>query len=203
MSSGLPSIYHDREYNLYYIFTSSGELDLTTIRNIRVDGWSLYRDGDDYALKNPARVVRWYTTCNRKEFVRWYERQNYLGVFIRANGIPGNFCSPLPRQEAVRHEQIIPSAPPASAAPAPAPAPPVPSAPPQQPPPQPKPTKAHIVTLVLRHAIQEGRICPITHDPITESSTCIAPCYHSFNTEAITSWLTANTTCPECREVCV
>jgi SUMO ligase MMS21 Smc5/6 complex component len=64
-------------------------------------------------------------------------------------------------------------------------------------------TKTHIVALVLKNAIQEKRICPITHDPITESSTCIAPCYHSFDTEAIDTWLQTHTTCPECREVCV
>jgi SUMO ligase MMS21 Smc5/6 complex component len=64
-------------------------------------------------------------------------------------------------------------------------------------------TKPHLVKLVLKNAIDEHRICPITHDPITEDSTCIAPCYHSFDTEAIKGWLQTNTTCPECREVCV
>lgn len=201
MSTGLPTIYHDKEYNLYYIFTESGQLDLTTIRNIHLHGWSLYSDGDSYAVKNNVRELKWYSVCSRQEFINWYEGQKYMYVFIRANGIPGHFCRPLPTQEDVRHEQII-------LQPRPRPEQPnyrqvIPSAPPAQQRQNAKPTKPHIVTLVLKHDIQEKRICPITHDPITENSTCIAPCYHSFDTEAITCWLQTNSTCPECREVCV
>jgi hypothetical protein len=60
-----------------------------------------------------------------------------------------------------------------------------------------------IADLVIKDAIQQQLSCPITMNPFTpETATCVAPCYHLFDKEAITTWLETNDTCPECRERC-
>jgi hypothetical protein len=179
-----PQIYYAIEHALYYIFDRSGELDITMTRNVQMRNWTLYYTAAKYHIRSPVGDVMSYDLCSTHKFNDWYQRQPHLGVFIMANGIPSYFCT---------------------AAPAP------PSAPPSAPPAstqkhstlRKKPTKSHLVSLVLKAAIDEKRTCPITLEPITESSTCIAPCYHSFETAAINNWLELNTTCPECRETCV
>lgn len=193
-----PQIYYAIEHALYYIFDRAGELDITMTRNVQMRNWTLYYTAAKYYIRSPLGDVMRYDLCSTHKFNDWYERQPHLGVFIMANGIPSYFCTAAPPASAP-----APSAPPASA--------PAPSAPPALPVPavlkrearRPKPTKSHIVSLVLKAAVEEKRTCPITLEPITESSTCIAPCYHSFDSAAIDNWLETNTTCPECRETCV
>jgi patatin-like phospholipase/acyl hydrolase len=53
--------------------------------------------------------------------------------------------------------------------------------------------------LILRDAAAEGKLCPITMEPIeaTEAYT-VTPCYHAFNKEALARWTREHTTCPEC-----
>ena len=176
-------------------------------RNVQMRNWTLYYTAAKYYIRSPLGDVMRYDLCSSHKFNEWYERQPHLGVFIMANGIPSYFCTAGPLAPPA------PSAPPASAPPAPL-ALPAPSAPPASALPpasapskravqRRKPTKSHLVSLVLKAAIEEKRTCPITLEPITESSTCIAPCYHPFDSAAIDNWLETNTTCPECRETCV
>lgn len=185
-----PQIYYAIEHALYYIFDRAGELDITMTRNVQMRNWTLYYTAAKYYIRSPLGDVMRYDLCSSHKFNDWYQRQPHLGVFIMANGIPSYFCTAGPLA------LPAPSAPPASALP---PA----SASSKRGVQRPKPTKSHLVSLVLKAAIEEKRTCPITLEPITESSTCIAPCYHSFDSKAIDNWLETNTTCPECRETCV
>jgi hypothetical protein len=60
-----------------------------------------------------------------------------------------------------------------------------------------------IADLVVKDAIQQELSCPITMNPLTvQSATCVAPCYHIFDKDAIATWLKTHNTCPECREQC-
>lgn len=60
-----------------------------------------------------------------------------------------------------------------------------------------------IANLVINDAIQQELSCGITMNPFThEMAACVAPCYHVFDKEAITTWLKTKDTCPECREKC-
>jgi hypothetical protein len=201
-----PQIYYAVEHALYYIFDRAGELDITMTRNVQnhnwtlyyytVDqarehhNWTLYYTAAKYYIRSPLGDVMSYDLCSTHKFNDWYRRQPHLGVFIMANGIPSYFCTASSSPLALP----APSAPPALQAPAPTQ---------KNSTLRKKPTKPHLVSLVLKAAIDEKRVCPITFDPITESSTCIAPCYHSFDNAAIDNWLETNTTCPECRETCV
>ena len=56
-----------------------------------------------------------------------------------------------------------------------------------------------VTDLILRDAVTEGKLCPITMDPIeaTDAYTVTA-CYHAFNKEALGRWLREHSTCPEC-----
>jgi hypothetical protein len=56
-----------------------------------------------------------------------------------------------------------------------------------------------VAVLILRDAAAEGKLCPITMEPIeaTELYT-VTSCYHAFNKEALARWLRDHTTCPEC-----
>jgi len=56
-----------------------------------------------------------------------------------------------------------------------------------------------VTDLILRDAVTEGKLCPITMDPIeaTDAYTVTA-CYHAFNKEALGRWLRDHSTCPEC-----
>ena len=202
------TIYYDQDHALFYLFDSTGELDLTMTRNVQIYGWALYYTSAHYFITSPIGDVKRYDICPTISFMAWYERQPHLDVFVRANGIPSHFCTALlgtpstvPASTTVG--LLTPTAPSASAytyavvsttaLPSAAPTPAL----------RKKPTKPHLVSLVLNAAINEKRLCPITFEHITETSTCIAPCYHSFDTDAINTWLESHTTCPECRETCV
>ena len=175
-----------RNWTLYY--------DITTTRNVQMRNSTVYSTAAKYYIRSPLGDVMRYDLCSTHKFNEWYQRQPHLGVFIMANGIPSYFCTAAPSAPPAS----APSAPPASA-----PSAPPASAPSKRTVQRPKPTKSHLVSLVLKAAIEEKRTCPITLEPITESSTCIAPCYHSFDSAAIDNWLETNTTCPECRETCM
>ena len=56
-----------------------------------------------------------------------------------------------------------------------------------------------VTDLILRGAATEGKLCPITMEPIeaTEAYT-VTPCYHAFNKEALQRWTRDHHTCPEC-----
>jgi hypothetical protein len=68
---------------------------------------------------------------------------------------------------------------------------------------QPLKVQKRIADLIIKDAIQQELTCSITMNPLTlQSATCVAPCYHVFDKEAITKWLATKDTCPECREKC-
>jgi SUMO ligase MMS21 Smc5/6 complex component len=64
------------------------------------------------------------------------------------------------------------------------------------------PVQKRVADIVIAHAIQSKESCPITMEPIDTTSICVSPCYHSFQAEAIRTWLSTNSTCPVCREAC-
>jgi len=186
------AIYYDAIYDLLYIFTrrilpsvpyTRCEIDSVTTRKIQRGEETLFYDrAAGYFLLNGTTVRVNYDICPEEEFTRWFEEYPYLSPFIRSNGIPVHLrrMMDLPRQ-------FIP----------------IPSLSYPVPPPRLLGTKPHLVSLVLKNAIEEKKVCPITLDPITRESICIAPCYHCFTKEAIETWILTNRTCPECREICV
>jgi hypothetical protein len=59
----------------------------------------------------------------------------------------------------------------------------------------------HIVKIVLAESIRKNELCPITSDPITESST-VTPCGHVFSKDGIEKWLQSSQSkglCPLCK----
>lgn len=56
----------------------------------------------------------------------------------------------------------------------------------------------HAKNNLIAHAIENKEECPITKLSLESNNTTILSCFHLFNTEAITSWLQNNTTCPYC-----
>jgi len=56
-----------------------------------------------------------------------------------------------------------------------------------------------VADLILRDAATEGKLCPITMEPIEATEEFqVTPCYHAFNKEALERWLRDHHTCPEC-----
>lgn len=78
--------------------------------------------------------------------------------------------------------------------------------PPPPPPPSlsagPQPLPKHIQLIVLEKAEAEGKLCPITMNPIRKSTASVTSCGHIFQTTAIQEWMSDNRTCPECRQIC-
>lgn len=67
-----------------------------------------------------------------------------------------------------------------------------------------QPPNKRVCNIVIEDAIKQNTLCPITLNPITyESAKCVAPCYHVFEKEAIETWLSKSSACPQCRETCV
>lgn len=64
------------------------------------------------------------------------------------------------------------------------------------------PVQKRVADIMISAAIQSKESCPITMEPIDSASICVSPCYHSFQAEAIRTWLSTNSTCPVCRESC-
>lgn len=63
--------------------------------------------------------------------------------------------------------------------------------------------RRNIADAMIRDAISQNAMCPISMEPITqETGTCVAPCYHVFDRESIAQWLDKEATCPTCREPC-
>jgi len=161
------------------------------IRQLQSGTYTLYdTDINEYLVRSATETVARYEVCPRELFYSWYQDQDLLGPYIEANGIHARYCELYDEYyETLMGDSA--EAPPAAAAAAAAPAHRARL-----------PTKPHIVALMLREAIAEKKSCPISLDPITHESVCIAPCYHCFTKEAIDQWLQKNTTCPECRETC-
>jgi len=190
------AIYYDPLYDLLYIFTrrillnvpyTRCELDSLTTRKIQRGEETLFYDAiAGYFLLNDTTVRVKYEICPEEEFTRWFEENAQLSVFVRSNGIPVHLrrLMDLPRQfipiPSLSYPVALPQVQPRLLR-----------------------TKPHLVSLVLKNAIEEKKLCPITLDPITLESICIAPCYHCFTKEAIETWILTNGTCPECREICV
>ena len=68
--------------------------------------------------------------------------------------------------------------------------------------PAPPPLPKHIQSIVLERAEAEGKLCPITMNPIRKSTASVTSCGHIFQSAAIQEWMSDNRTCPECRQIC-
>jgi hypothetical protein len=60
-----------------------------------------------------------------------------------------------------------------------------------------------IAWLVAEEAAKHEEKCPITMEPISPLTASVTRCVHTFDAEAIASWLANHTTCPQCRKTCV
>ena len=60
-----------------------------------------------------------------------------------------------------------------------------------------------IAWLVAEDAAKNDEKCPITMEPISPITASVTSCFHTFESEAIASWLVNHTTCPQCRKKCV
>ena len=68
---------------------------------------------------------------------------------------------------------------------------------------KPKSPMKRVADLVIQDALKQELCCAISLNPLTvENAVCVAPCYHVFEKESISKWLTTSSTCPECRETC-
>lgn len=189
-------VYYDSRSGLLYLFyyITSAELDIEMIRQIQRGTYTLHdTETNEYLVRSATETVARYQTCPQELFYSWYQNQPLLGPYIQANGIPARYCELY--DETLMGDVAAARAPPAAAV-ALAPAAVLAAR-------ARLPTKPHIVALMLREAIAEKKSCPISMDPITLDSVCVAPCYHCFTKESIEQWLQKNTTCPECRETCV
>lgn len=64
------------------------------------------------------------------------------------------------------------------------------------------PVQKRVADIMISAAIQSKETCPMTMEPIDSASSCVSPCYHFFQAEAIRTWLSTESTCPVCRESC-
>jgi len=60
-----------------------------------------------------------------------------------------------------------------------------------------------VATLLIEDAIREKKDCSITMEPIAAAAATVTSCYHVFDKDAITTWLSTNKTCPVCKQECV
>ena len=65
------------------------------------------------------------------------------------------------------------------------------------------PLPKRIAWLVAEDAAKKDEKCPITMEPISPITASVTSCFHTFDSDAITSWLANHTTCPQCRKTCV
>jgi hypothetical protein len=181
-----PIVFYHDTYDVYYIFRRGETLELYTelIEKIKNSTAFLEATSRGYVIHDERSV--YCDSCTVSQFYRWYQQEPCLRIVTRGKAIPRNMVIPL----------------------IPVQAQPQPQARSQPRPVRPRPShiqapKPHLVQLVLCDAIAQNKVCAITLEPITMESTCIVPCYHCFDTDAIYQWLTTNTSCPECRESCV
>lgn len=58
----------------------------------------------------------------------------------------------------------------------------------------------HAAATFVRALIHENKLCSITTSSFDEITVVgITPCFHCFDCEALETWLSTNTNCPECR----
>jgi hypothetical protein len=67
---------------------------------------------------------------------------------------------------------------------------------------RPKSIPPRIARILAEEAAARGEICPISMDLIRPETAHITSCYHVFHGDSIRRWLTTNTSCPVCKEVC-
>lgn len=65
-----------------------------------------------------------------------------------------------------------------------------------------QPFPKHLVGQILATAEAANQLCAITMEPIRTATAAITSCGHIFQRDAIAHWLSAHTTCPECRQPC-
>jgi hypothetical protein len=176
------------------------EIDLNVTRDIKSHRITLSRLHTGEYLTLEGIDIKLYNACSPIFYNEWYNRQGYLPVFIRENGIPANLSVQLSEEVTWRIFETVPVTEPQQMYIS-TPTTRLQQQQQQQQQQQPPPPKSHVTAIVLKDAIAENKICTITHDPITLSSTCVSPCYHCFTTDAIKTWLLTNRTCPECREI--
>jgi hypothetical protein len=60
-----------------------------------------------------------------------------------------------------------------------------------------------IAQVILEDAVNKGEVCPITMDDISIDTSKVTSCFHIFDGDAITTWLSRKAECPVCKETCV
>lgn len=66
-----------------------------------------------------------------------------------------------------------------------------------------KPIPQRIAWLVAEDSCKKGEICSITTSEISPITSGVTSCFHVFDYESISTWLSTKDTCPVCREKCV
>jgi hypothetical protein len=65
-----------------------------------------------------------------------------------------------------------------------------------------EPIPKRIAWLIAEDAAKQEEKCPITMEPISPITASVTSCFHTFDSEAIATWLVNHTTCPQCRKKC-
>jgi len=60
-----------------------------------------------------------------------------------------------------------------------------------------------IAWIIAEDAAKNDEKCPITMEPISPITASVTNCFHTFESDAIATWLANHTTCPQCRKPCV
>jgi len=62
------------------------------------------------------------------------------------------------------------------------------------------PIPKNIAETLIRELIKNQQICPISHEPLQIETTVLTSCFHVFNGDALTTWLTSHNSCPICKQ---
>lgn len=67
----------------------------------------------------------------------------------------------------------------------------------------PAPLPSFVSEALVADAVRRGLSCPITMEPITPATAAVTPCYHVFDTDALSAWVAQQpedaATCPTCK----
>lgn len=59
-----------------------------------------------------------------------------------------------------------------------------------------------VATLLVQKARGDGQMCPITMDEFEEGDVGVTSCFHVFQRDALSTWVSKHGSCPVCKQVC-